>query len=137
MAIGALTGLILGLWSFGGPVPVPDLLGEYDALPRRLMRLGHIAFFGLGVLNILMTTRIAFPVTSDTTAPRLRLVSRTPPRIAVSEPASVRLRVNGAVRRLRVTEAGTVTIPGIRGVRTLIASAQDAVGNRSRVLTVR
>ena len=58
MAIGALTGLILGLWSFGGPVPVPDLLGEYDALPRRLMRLGHIAFFGLGILNILMAVHL-------------------------------------------------------------------------------
>lgn len=54
MAVGALTGLILGLWSFGGPVPVPDWLGDYDTLPRRLMRLGHVAFFGLGILNILL-----------------------------------------------------------------------------------
>jgi hypothetical protein len=91
----------------------------------------------LEVTDEVATTRIAFPLTSDTTAPRLRLVSRTPPRIAVSEPATVRLRVNGAVRRLRITEAGTVTIPGVRGVRTLIASARDAVGNRSRVLTAR
>ena len=58
MAIGALTGLVLGLWSFGGPVSVPDLLGEYDTLPRRLMRLGHIAFFGLGILNILMAVHL-------------------------------------------------------------------------------
>lgn len=54
MAVGALTGLVLGLWSFGGPVPVPEWLGDYDTLPRRLMRLGHIAFFGLGILNILL-----------------------------------------------------------------------------------
>jgi hypothetical protein len=58
MAVGALIGLVLGLWSFGGPVPVPELLGEYDSLPRRLMRLGHIAFFGLGILNILMAVHL-------------------------------------------------------------------------------
>lgn len=72
MAVGALTGLILGLWSFGGPVPVPELLGEYDALPRRLMRLGHIAFFGLGILNILMAVHLG-RLKSDNNHARLAL----------------------------------------------------------------
>jgi hypothetical protein len=58
LAVGAITGLILGLWSFGGPLPVPEWLGDYGSLPRRLMRLGHIAFFGLGILNILMARQI-------------------------------------------------------------------------------
>ena len=74
MAIGALTGLILGLWSFGGPVPVPDLLGEYDALPRRLMRLGHIAFFGLGILNIIMAVHLGRLKSGDSHA-RLALIA--------------------------------------------------------------
>jgi hypothetical protein len=52
--LGAASGLIMGLWSFDGPFPVPGLLGEYDQTARRLARLGHIAFFGLGILNILM-----------------------------------------------------------------------------------
>lgn len=52
LAVGAITGLVLGIWSFGGPIPVPEWIGDYDALPRRLLRLGHIAFFGLGILNI-------------------------------------------------------------------------------------
>jgi hypothetical protein len=59
LAAGALTGLVLGLWSFGGPMPVPEWLGDYSSLPRRLMRLGHIAFFGLGILNILMAWQIS------------------------------------------------------------------------------
>src|SRR5947209_10364331 len=52
--LGAATGLILGLWSFDGPFAVPGWLGAYDQTGRRLARLGHIAFFGLGILNILV-----------------------------------------------------------------------------------
>jgi hypothetical protein len=52
--LGAASGLILGLWSFDGPFAVPGWLGEYDQTGRRLARLGHIAFFGLGILNILI-----------------------------------------------------------------------------------
>ena len=51
-ALGGISGLIMGLWSFGGPVPVPEFLGDYTDVSRRLARLGHIAFFGLGMLNI-------------------------------------------------------------------------------------
>lgn len=58
LAAGAITGLVLGLWSFDGPVPVPEVLGAYDQTGRRLARLGHIAFFGLGILNILLATEL-------------------------------------------------------------------------------
>ena len=58
LAVGALTGLVLGIWSFGGPVPVPEWIGEYDTLSRRLLRLGHIAFFGLGILNIMLARHL-------------------------------------------------------------------------------
>lgn len=58
LATGALMGLILGMWSFGGPIPVPGWIGDYDTLPRRLLRLGHIAFFGLGVLNIMLARHL-------------------------------------------------------------------------------
>jgi hypothetical protein len=61
LATGAVTGLVLGLWSFGGPVPVPEWIGDYDALPRRLLRLGHIAFFGLGILNIMLARHLGRP----------------------------------------------------------------------------
>ena len=52
------TGLVMGLWSFSGPVSVPSWIGGYGDLPRRLIRLGHIAFFGLGVINILVAREI-------------------------------------------------------------------------------
>ena len=58
LVLGAATGLILGLWSFDGPMPVPEWLGGYGDTSRRLARLGHIAFFGLGILNLLLAREL-------------------------------------------------------------------------------
>jgi hypothetical protein len=49
----------MGLWSFDGPAAVPEMLGNYDDVSRRLARLGHIAFFGLGILNLLLARELA------------------------------------------------------------------------------
>jgi hypothetical protein len=49
MAVGA----VLGLWSFGGPLPPPPGFRAFDDLPRRLVRLGHIAAIALPALNLL------------------------------------------------------------------------------------
>ncbi len=58
LALGAATGLTLGLWSFDGPMAVPAWIGEYGDTSRRMLRLGHIAFFGLGILNILLAREL-------------------------------------------------------------------------------
>lgn len=58
MALGGLSGMLIGLWSFGGPAPVPDFIGDYGDLPRRLLRLGHTAFFGLAFLNLILARQI-------------------------------------------------------------------------------
>jgi hypothetical protein len=52
LALGAGTGVLMGLWSFDGPAAVPAWLGDYGDTGRRLARLGHIAFFGLGLINL-------------------------------------------------------------------------------------
>lgn len=54
LVFGAISGLVFGLWSFGGPVEVPAWLDDYGDVSRRLARLGHISFFGLGILNLLL-----------------------------------------------------------------------------------
>ena len=54
LTVGVGVGLIMGMWSFDGPAPTPGWLGEYGDTPRRLARLGHIAFIGLGILNLLL-----------------------------------------------------------------------------------
>ena len=54
IAVGIATGLVMGLWSFDGPMATPAWLGAYADTSRRLARLGHIAFIGLGILNLLL-----------------------------------------------------------------------------------
>jgi len=58
LVAGVATGLVMGLWSFDGPLGVPAWLGEYGDTSRRLARLGHIAFVGLGMINILLAREL-------------------------------------------------------------------------------
>ncbi len=58
LAVGVASGLVLGLWSFDGPVAIPEWLGDYGDVSRRLARLGHIACFGLGIINILLSREL-------------------------------------------------------------------------------
>ena len=46
--MGALSGAIMGLFFHRD-----EWAGGYASFPRRMMRLGHIAFFGLGFLNLM------------------------------------------------------------------------------------
>ncbi|MGI9391164.1 MAG: hypothetical protein ACR2O1_13995 [Boseongicola sp.] len=63
---GALSGLMMGLWSFDGPIPPPKWLGGYDTLARRFLRLAHTAMFALGVLHMIVARQIAAsPVRPD------------------------------------------------------------------------
>ncbi len=48
----------MGLWSFDGPAAIPAWLGDYGDVSRRLARLGHIACFGLGIINILLSREL-------------------------------------------------------------------------------
>lgn len=46
--MGALSGAVMGLFFHKD-----KWAGGYSSFPRRMMRLGHIAFFGLGFLNLM------------------------------------------------------------------------------------
>ncbi len=48
---GLIVGAIMGMWSFNGPMPSP--VGDYASLQRRMLRLSHIAFMALAIINIL------------------------------------------------------------------------------------
>lgn len=48
---GLIVGAVIGMWSFNGPLASP--IGDYADLPRRLIRLSHIAFIALAIINIL------------------------------------------------------------------------------------
>jgi hypothetical protein len=51
---GALSGAVIGLFFHR-----EEWLGGYNSFPRRLIRLGHISFFGLGFLNALFALTIS------------------------------------------------------------------------------
>ena len=50
---GALSGAILGMYFYK-----QDWAGGYGSFRRRMMRLGHIAFFGIGFLNLMFAFSI-------------------------------------------------------------------------------
>ncbi len=52
LLIGVASGMILGLWPFDAPILAPEAIGDHDDLPSRFLRLGHIAFFALGLINL-------------------------------------------------------------------------------------
>jgi hypothetical protein len=60
IVLGPLSGSILMAWSFDGPFDVPAILGEYDHVNRRVMRLAHVAMLMLPLLNIVYGKEIDF-----------------------------------------------------------------------------
>ena len=53
---GAVTGALIGLCFHR-----EDWLGGYHSFPRRMVRLGHIACFGIGLINILFALSVTTP----------------------------------------------------------------------------
>ncbi len=77
ICLSLVAGAVLGTWSFGGPVAPPAGFEDYAALPRRLVRLAHIAGVMLPVLNLLYVPwmrRTAWPEPLRALGCRLMLV---------------------------------------------------------------
>lgn len=66
---GALSGVLMGLFFHR-----PEWLGGYASLRRRMVRLGHIAFFGLGLINLLFAVSATQASSEATLASRLLIV---------------------------------------------------------------
>jgi len=60
MVLGAFTGAIIGL-----RFHQEHWLGGYASLRRRMLRLGHISHFGLGILNVLFALSLAAAPVSE------------------------------------------------------------------------
>jgi hypothetical protein len=54
MAAGATSGAAIGRFFHN-----ENWMGGYASFQRRMMRLGHIAFFGLGIMNVLLALSVA------------------------------------------------------------------------------
>ena len=77
------------------------------------------------------TSTVELPFLLDGTAPAVRVVSAVPPRLWVSEAAVLRVRVNNAPRWIRTKGPGTVRIPRVERLRTLVVQARDRAGNET------
>ncbi len=86
-------------------------------------------------VNAVGTVAQASPLTVDTLAPRLRIVSKKPLRVRVSEPATLRMTADGLATNVLVQRAGVVRIA--RAAARIWAVAEDRAGNRSRALRLR
>src|SRR5204862_6252287 len=74
------------------------------------------------------------PVTVDTFPPVLTLLDAATLRFQLTEPATVRLVVNGQ-SVVKVEPKGVFTVPSAGPVQTVSAQAQDAAGNGSAIVT--
>ncbi len=81
------------------------------------------------VVDAVGSATVDVPFSLDATAPTVRVVSAEPPRIWLSEAASLDVRVNGARRTMRAPGPGVLAIPRIGRLRTLVVVARDAAGN--------
>jgi hypothetical protein len=54
LSVGLAAGLAMSVYAFAPVVPVPTELAHYDDLPRRLIRLAHIAAIMLPLINIVV-----------------------------------------------------------------------------------
>jgi len=96
--------------------------GAYDAVVEASTEAGTISF---GV-----------PFASDTRAPRIRIRTLRPLQVEVSEPARLKLWVNGKIVWKEVKHAGAVRVRWAGTVRKARVVAWDAVGNVSPAVVV-
>ena len=85
--------MVMGLWSFNGPVTPPPGLADYGDTSRRLLRLGHIDFFGIGYLNLMLAAEL----------PSLRL-DEGPKRIAAG---TIKFAMNVEISKAASTKSRT------------------------------
>ena len=52
-----LSGMLIGMYAFDGPFPAPPGVENYQALARRLMRVGHASAIVFGVLALFLAQR--------------------------------------------------------------------------------
>ncbi|HYN08027.1 MAG TPA: hypothetical protein VES67_11600 [Vicinamibacterales bacterium] len=125
LAVGVAVGLVMGLWSFDGPLRSPAWIGEYTDTSRRLVRLGHIAFIGLGLIDILIERELA----RSALAPAARAVASWAMVIG-NVLLPITLFAAAAYRPLKYFMAVPVTSVFLALVLTAYASAQATEGRQ-------
>jgi len=119
---------------FAGPLPPGPQTFAWDGAKRlgRLLDGDYEAELTVSDEAGAVSQRV--PFRSDTTAPQLTLLGRSPLRLQVGEPAEVTAVVNGVTQVLIRPQAGPFTAGPRTPLRTLSAVARDPAGNASATL---
>jgi flagellar hook assembly protein FlgD len=116
---------------FTGSVDPGERVVSWDG-KKRLGKAREGAYVvSVEAVDAIGTSRVDLSLLLDATAPTVRVVSVEPPRLAVSEPATLAVWANGARRTIHAKTAGAHRIPRIERLRTLVVVARDAAGNES------
>jgi hypothetical protein len=116
---------------FAGPLDQGERVVTWDGTKRLGKARDGAYVVSVETAGAVATAKAELPLLLDATAPKVRVVSATPPMLWVSEAATLTVRANGARRTMRPTAPGTYRIPRIERLRTLIVIARDAAGNES------
>ena len=116
---------------FAGPLEPGEHTVRWDGTKRLGRARDGTYAFVVEATDGVLTAAAQVSFALDATAPVVRVISAVPPRLFVSEAAVVVMRVNNARRVLRPTGPGTVRIPRVERLRTLVLRARDAAGNES------
>jgi hypothetical protein len=119
----------------GGRQVVRPLYRELQPGPQTLTWKGGVRdgdySVALTVTDTTGSVTQAVPVRIDRVKPRLRLASRRPVRLSLSEPARVTLVADGRTTSFRRPKAGIFLVALGRPFKRLVGYAEDAAGNIS------
>ena len=119
----------------GGKQIVRPLFSELQPGPQTLTWPGGVRdgdySMALAVTDTTGSVTQAVPVRIDRVKPRLRLASRRPVRLSLSEPARVTLIADGRTTSFRRPKAGVFLVALGRPFKRLVGFAEDAAGNIS------
>ena len=116
---------------FTGPLGTGEHIVSWDGKKRLGKAREGTYVASIEAADEVGTSRVELPFLLDATAPTVRVVATQPPRLWVSEAATLTVWANGARRTIRAMAAGTHRIAGIERLRTLVVVARDAAGNES------
>jgi hypothetical protein len=116
---------------FSGSLGAGPRTVEWDGAKRvgRLLDGSYEAV--LEATDPIATSVVRLPFASDTRLPLLRIVQRSPLKIWVSEPATLKLRFGARTVTREATASGTLAIPRMPRLGIVRVVAWDPAGNRS------
>ena len=124
-----------GTWvatPFAGDVSAGPHVVRWDGSKRLGRLLDGEYTIEVDATDAITTSALSVPFTSDTRPPLVRVLRGAPLRVFVTEPALLRLRVNGTSLSVRATRAGVVRVPWEGPAARVRVVAWDAAGNASR-----